>query len=49
MRDALDRFGGVDIALLNAGIEGAHTPLEGYPPEVFARVLAVNVGVCSDC
>jgi len=35
--------GGVDIALLNAGIEGAHTPLEEYPPEVFARVLAVNV------
>ena len=44
MREALDRFGGVDIALLNAGIEGAHTPLEEYPPEVFARVLAVNVG-----
>jgi NAD(P)-dependent dehydrogenase (short-subunit alcohol dehydrogenase family) len=43
MRAALDRFGGVDIALLNAGIEGAHTPLEEYPPEVFARVLAVNV------
>ena len=44
MREAQDRFGGVDIALLNAGIEGAHAPLEEYPPEIFARVMAVNVG-----
>src|SRR5688500_18236561 len=43
LHEALHRFGGVDIAPLNAGIEGAHTPLEEYPPEVFARVLAVNV------
>ena len=43
MREAQQRFGGLDIALLNAGIEGAHTPLEEYPPEIFARVMAVNV------
>jgi NAD(P)-dependent dehydrogenase (short-subunit alcohol dehydrogenase family) len=44
MQEALDRFGGVDIALLNAGIEGVHRPLEEYPPETFAQVMAVNVG-----
>jgi NAD(P)-dependent dehydrogenase (short-subunit alcohol dehydrogenase family) len=44
MREAEDRFGGVDIAVLNAGIEGVYKPLEEYPPETFARVLAVNVG-----
>jgi len=44
MRDAQDRFGGLDIALLNAGIEGVYAPLEDYPPEVFAQVMAVNVG-----
>jgi NAD(P)-dependent dehydrogenase (short-subunit alcohol dehydrogenase family) len=44
IREAQARFGGVDIALLNAGIEGLYTPLEEYPPETFARVLAVNVG-----
>src|SRR5262245_34496345 len=43
-REAQDRFGGVDIALLNAGIEGVYKPLEEYPPETFARVMAVNVG-----
>ena len=42
-REAQDRFGGLDIALLNAGIVGAHTPLEEYPPETFAQVMAVNV------
>ena len=44
MREAQDRFGGVDIALLNAGIDGVYTPLEDYPPETFAQVMAVNVG-----
>lgn len=38
-----DRFGGVDIVLLNAGITGAHVPLEDYPPEIFDAVMAVNV------
>jgi 3alpha(or 20beta)-hydroxysteroid dehydrogenase len=44
MRDVEKRFGGLDIALLNAGIEGLYTPLEEYPPETFAQVMAVNVG-----
>jgi len=44
VREAQDRFGGLDIALLNAGIVGAHTPLEEYPAETFAQVMAVNVG-----
>lgn len=43
MREAQDRFGGLDIALLNAGIVGVHTPLEEYPAETFAAVMAVNV------
>jgi NAD(P)-dependent dehydrogenase (short-subunit alcohol dehydrogenase family) len=44
MREAEKRFGGLDIALLNAGIEGVYQPLEEYPPETFAQVMAVNVG-----
>jgi NAD(P)-dependent dehydrogenase (short-subunit alcohol dehydrogenase family) len=44
MREVQNRFGGLDIALLNAGIEGLYTPLEEYPPETFAQVMAVNVG-----
>ena len=44
MRHVLDRFGGLDIALLNAGVEGVYMPLEQYPPETFAQVMAVNVG-----
>src|SRR3546814_2872355 len=37
------RFGGVDIALLNAGIEGRVAPLLEQSDEDFDRVLAVNV------
>jgi len=37
------RFGGLDIVLLNAGITGAHAPLEDYPLSTFDQVLAVNV------
>ena len=44
MRQVLDRFGGLDIALLNAGVEGVYMPLEQYPPDIFAQVMAVNVG-----
>lgn len=44
MREAQERFGGVDSVLLNAGIEGAHLPIEEYPPDTFAKVMAVNVG-----
>jgi len=38
-----ERFGGVDIALLNAGIEGAFKPLVETPIETFDKVMAVNV------
>lgn len=44
MGEVEKRFGGLDIALLNAGIEGVYRPLEEYPPETFAQVMAVNVG-----
>ena len=37
------RFGGVDIALLNAGIEGDVTPLVDYSVAMFDKVMAVNV------
>jgi len=40
---AVDGFGGLDIALLNAGIEGRVLPIEDYPVEEFDRVIAVNV------
>jgi NAD(P)-dependent dehydrogenase (short-subunit alcohol dehydrogenase family) len=40
---AQSRFGGLDAVLLNAGITGAHSPLEDYPPDIFDTVLAVNV------
>ena len=39
----VERFGGVDIALLNAGIEGQITSIVDYPDELFDRVIAVNV------
>ncbi len=42
-RAAAERFGGLDIALLNAGITGPNTPLEDYPLDVFDQVLSVNV------
>ncbi len=38
-----DRHGGVDVALLNAGIEGVVKPIPDYPLDAFERVLAVNV------
>ena len=40
---AVEKFGGVDIALLNAGIEGKITPIAEYPEELFDKVMAVNV------
>ena len=39
----LDRFGGIDIALLNAGIEGRLASIAEMPEEVFDKVIAVNV------
>jgi 3alpha(or 20beta)-hydroxysteroid dehydrogenase len=37
------RFGGIDLLVNNAGIEGAVKPLEEYPEDVFDRVIEVNV------
>jgi len=37
------RFGAVDILCNNAGISSPRMPLDQMPPELFARVMAVNV------
>jgi len=39
----VERFGGVDIYLANAGIEGDVSPIADYDEQVFDRVIAVNV------
>ena len=39
----LTRFGGVDVALLNAGIEGKLAPFAEQTVEMFDKVMAVNV------
>ena len=39
----LERFGGLDIALLNAGIEGRISSIADYPLEMFDKVIGVNV------
>jgi NAD(P)-dependent dehydrogenase (short-subunit alcohol dehydrogenase family) len=41
--DTVERWGKVDAALLNAGIEGKVGPIEDYTAEMFDRVMAVNV------
>ncbi len=40
---AVERWGGIDVLLANAGIEGSLSPIPDYPTDVFDRVLAVNV------
>lgn len=40
---AIERFGGIDIFLANAGIEGARHPISDCPVDIFDQVLAVNV------
>jgi NAD(P)-dependent dehydrogenase (short-subunit alcohol dehydrogenase family) len=40
---AAERFGRIDGVFLNAGIEGAVTPLEDYPLDIYDKVMAVNV------
>lgn len=40
---AVERYGGVDILLANAGIEGVVQPIPDYPVDVFDHVMAVNV------
>jgi NAD(P)-dependent dehydrogenase (short-subunit alcohol dehydrogenase family) len=41
--DTVARFGKLDVALLNAGIEGTVSGIEDYPVEMFDKVMAVNV------
>ena len=40
---AVNRWGGIDVFLANAGIEGSIAPIPDYPIDVFDRVMAVNV------
>lgn len=40
---AVELFGGIDVFLNNAGIEGVVKPITDYPVEVFDRVIAVNI------
>jgi NAD(P)-dependent dehydrogenase (short-subunit alcohol dehydrogenase family) len=41
---ATERFGGLDIAVANAGVFGVIAPIAEYPEETFAEVMRVNVG-----
>ena len=43
VKAAVERFGGVDIALLNAGITGGRMPIEDFPIDLFDSVMAVNL------
>lgn len=43
VRTAVERYGGVDISLQNAGIEGVVQPITDYPLDIFDKVIAVNV------
>ena len=43
VNEAVERWGGVDVLLANAGIEGTLSTIPDYPIDVFDRVMAVNV------
>ncbi|HIG43285.1 MAG TPA: glucose 1-dehydrogenase [Gammaproteobacteria bacterium] len=43
VQTAVEQFGGVDIYLANAGIEGMVASIVDYDEETFDRVIAVNV------
>jgi len=43
VKAAIDRFGGLDIFLANAGVEGATATIVDYPIDVFDQVIAINV------
>lgn len=48
--DTLSKFGRIDVAFLNAGIEGRFLPMTEYPEDTFDRVIAVNLkGVWLGC
>ncbi len=40
---AVNRWGGIDVFLANAGVEGTLSPIPDYPIDIFDRVMAVNV------
>lgn len=40
---AVERYGGIDIFVANAGVEGVVQPIPDYPIEIFDHVMAVNV------
>ena len=42
-REAVERFGGLDAVVLNAGITGPNIPIEDYPLDAFDTVLAVDL------
>ena len=46
---AVKRFGGVDVLLANAGIEGKVSSIVDYPDDLFDRVMAVNVRGSFEC
>lgn len=41
-RLAVERYGGIDVFINNAGIEGECQPIVDYPVDIFDRVMAVN-------
>jgi NAD(P)-dependent dehydrogenase (short-subunit alcohol dehydrogenase family) len=41
--EGVERYGRYDVVFSNAGISGEVVPIEDYPSDVFARVLAVHV------
>ena len=43
MKMAEDKFGGVDVFIANAGVEGATASIVDYPVDAFDQVMAVNV------
>jgi NAD(P)-dependent dehydrogenase (short-subunit alcohol dehydrogenase family) len=43
VRSCVEKLGGIDVFLANAGVEGSVKPIPEYPVEVFDRVIAVNV------
>jgi NAD(P)-dependent dehydrogenase (short-subunit alcohol dehydrogenase family) len=49
VRHAVERHGRLDGFVCNAGIPGVVRPLVDYPPDVFGRVMDVNVGGTFHC
>jgi 3-oxoacyl-[acyl-carrier protein] reductase len=45
----IGRFGRLDVLVNNAGIAGPTAPVQEYPPDAWARVLAVNLSGTFHC